>query len=385
MGKNSTQKTIEKMETMLSTGEWRAGQELPKARAICAEWNISASTLCTALQTVYEHKWIHKQGKKWIGGPEQMNGDITGNAKIRVAVLTILIFQHRLEEWGDFYSDLLAGFVHSFGMEANRHRVRLFPVLSGEEKPMDSLFPTGKRAIGKCIQSLGSGYLGTLVTPMALTTRNMQDWLVYFTKFDKPVIWMQNETGASLHPRLKNKAYFLQYGDWSRGVFIAEQLVLDALLQKGHTNVAYVCLQKHYKPWMKTRYDRLLDCARDDIQILNYSKCKEKTWYHAIAQVVKSGATAIISPNDIYAKELLFALHKNGIKVPQSISLVSFDNSYHLRPIPVTTVDFGVEELGYKCFHWFYGLLPVKRPEQLRGRCFLVDQGSIGCCIPPKA
>ncbi len=70
--------------------------------------------------------------------------------------------------------------------------------------------------------------------------------------------------------------------------------------------------------------------------------------YSAAAEVLASGATAVLAFNDLVAMGLLSALAERGVSVPDDISVTGFDNipfSRFTAP-PLTTVDVPAAELG---------------------------------------
>lgn len=72
----------------------------------------------------------------------------------------------------------------------------------------------------------------------------------------------------------------------------------------------------------------------------------------------------IIAPNDNIGRIFLVALSRIGIRIPQRISLISFDNWFCFSFIPLTTIDSGLRELGYKAFHALCGDIQPKSDEK---------------------
>jgi len=93
-----------------------------------------------------------------------------------------------------------------------------------------------------------------------------------------------------------------------------------------------------------------------------------------------SGLTAIIAPDDNIAQEIFLFLQAFGIAIPGDMSLISFDNVSTSRYFPITTVDFGFSQAGFKVAHVFIGdmAVPVDSYGAIHTRCALVDRGSIG-------
>ena len=69
--------------------------------------------------------------------------------------------------------------------------------------------------------------------------------------------------------------------------------------------------------------------------------------------------SAILFPNDLFARSAIQSLSKIGIQVPRNISVISFDNIPIEVPIFFNTVDPGLEELGYQAIHALLGDVPV--------------------------
>jgi DNA-binding LacI/PurR family transcriptional regulator len=69
--------------------------------------------------------------------------------------------------------------------------------------------------------------------------------------------------------------------------------------------------------------------------------------------------TAILAPNDIAAKGFYRALRTMGKRIPEDISLLSWDNRPDLMPYPISSVDFGLNDLAYRTVHFLLGMLPV--------------------------
>lgn len=88
----------------------------------------------------------------------------------------------------------------------------------------------------------------------------------------------------------------------------------------------------------------------------------------------------IIGQNDKFSRSQLIPwLDILAIQIPQEISLISFDNLYSDAFIPLTTIDFGYDYLGYQAFHAICGDIPVKRNRQgdIESVNKIIDNGSV--------
>jgi DNA-binding LacI/PurR family transcriptional regulator len=98
-------------------------------------------------------------------------------------------------------------------------------------------------------------------------------------------------------------------------------------------------------------------------------------------QVHRTDTTALIVCNDTWARHVFRSLRALGIGVPNRISLLSFDNAYRYSAFPVTTVDFGMAELGYSSFHALVGDIPVVsgKSKCITAKPYVVENGSVVC------
>ena len=93
----------------------------------------------------------------------------------------------------------------------------------------------------------------------------------------------------------------------------------------------------------------------------------------------KTNFTAFIAPNDAFAQEYFFWFSSLGIKIPEDISIVSFDNNLDTHLLPLSTVDFGFQRLGYQAAHLFIGDIGITADSggTIISRSELIDRGSI--------
>lgn len=378
MSPASQQDILERIRSSIAGGDWRAGEPMPKMRLLCLNWNISATTLIDSIRQAANENLLHKRGKFWIIGPEPIPTESNNTARIPP---TILIASHRLSEWSEFHNNLLAGFVLGFGMEANRHQVRLYPVLTGEGDKSESAFPCGRTAIQKFCRELGPAYLGTIFTPLAATTRDIESSLRFFHRLGGPVVWMQDEQPA-LDRVLPKKVLRVSFGDWgSKPGNSSANIALTSLSGNGHRRIAFITNEWELHNWLATRLQLLEHEAKSlaDITIVPILKTKDTSDDELIHQTIACNVTAIIAPNDEMATRYYLSCNRAGKAIPRDMSLISFDNRYTLKPYPISSVDFGLEFLGYQAFHYIFGVIPIHagKRSQLFGINRLHNSGSI--------
>jgi DNA-binding LacI/PurR family transcriptional regulator len=90
--------------------------------------------------------------------------------------------------------------------------------------------------------------------------------------------------------------------------------------------------------------------------------------------------TAVLASNDWQGRKLHTWLTDLGVRVPEEISLLSFDNYRSKYWHPLTSVDFGFDSLGYAAFHTILGDIPIKhdRKGNIKPVARVVHKGSVG-------
>jgi DNA-binding transcriptional regulator YhcF (GntR family) len=369
---------FKRIEQAIAEGVWQYGYTIPKARYLCSEWHISATTLQGALKIAEAKGIVHREGKPWVVGAEIKN---TLRNLGKTSPPAIVVVSNRIEEWSDFHQNLLAGFVLSFGAEANRHNIRLIPALTGLEKG-ESAFASGKDEINALIKNLGPLYMGAVMTPLRSTTPDMDNWLRFLGKFKRPVVWMQDES-PSLKIALPAQVYRISYGDWEqKSGHSSAQVAINSLVVAGHRKVIMPYISDRTNNWIEDRIQKLIKASAEHPDLV-FGVVRAASLKTLIQKILLSDATALIVPSDDFALDYFRALYESNKKIPEDYSLVSFDNRYSLKPYPISTVDFGLEKLGYQAFHLIFGVIPIRvsRRNQLYGENSLRDNGSI---TPPK-
>jgi LacI family transcriptional regulator len=131
----------------------------------------------------------------------------------------------------------------------------------------------------------------------------------------------------------------------------ATQLAVQHLIDLGHRDIGVVTgtLQAinaswRYEIWKKTLVENGLKPGPRAHGDYTTTQNAIETGYEGICKLLDSGETftAVLIANDHMAMGALHALREHGLRVPQDVSVVSYDNSTHsafLDP-PLTTVAF---------------------------------------------
>lgn len=164
--------------------------------------------------------------------------------------------------------------------------------------------------------------------------------------------------------------------------------VTDYLIKQGHRKIGLIRGPEQSNP----SNERFLgyQMALMDARIpLDLSYVKTGNWnfekgYAAAMELLtqKDRPTAVFALNDYMALGVLEAAEKCGIKVPEELSVVGFDNSdmcNFVRP-RLTSVSLPVEEMGYLSAKMIHDICTC--PEKIRDRkitlpCSMVCRGSV--------
>jgi len=140
------------------------------------------------------------------------------------------------------------------------------------------------------------------------------------------------------------------FGDQSHGGYIA----VNHLLELGHRRIAFHFAKQNYAHLLRWRGCQwALEEAREtglvvETQLLDWPEVSGWKQNPELLRNYLSGPgapTAIISWNDDTAIELMTLLLSNGIRIPDDISLIGYDNLPRARTVhpALTTVDGALE------------------------------------------
>jgi DNA-binding LacI/PurR family transcriptional regulator len=239
--------------------------------------------------------------------------------------------------------------------------------------------------------------------------------LVHFDSTDTMAQW-----AAPLVARRKNRYYRCHLDERA-----ALRLALETLVSAGHTRIGVPWFSSSKADWVPQRMERIQEVARtmDSAPTLVCIEQKEPFWRYvdefdlrtyrqeievaiekeeptmvagvsshvpfgarlmkhtpSLREILGPGrATAILSLNDLMARELYLWTTYTGTRVPGDLSIVTLDNSLTCRNIPVSTIDFGFARLGYLAAHILIGDIPVQADKDgnIPGRPMLIERGSI--------
>jgi DNA-binding transcriptional regulator YhcF (GntR family) len=429
---------VEEWELAMERGLLRMGQAMPKVRSFAQERHLSHNTVVQALQLLVEKGRIHRSGRAFFVGPKPQNRGMVGVTDPP----TILLMSRRPEEWSEFHSHFLQPLAFRFSSEADRFGVRLWPVLVDKPTTGHALFPAGREEVQREIQRLGKAFLGTVVLTMRRHFPGYMDWLHWLEGYQRPVVWLQDDDPSQTFPPVR-KLVRLSFGFWDEtSQESPAELAVKTLASHGHRHLGLACNEARHRPWVVARAAKLDAAAKlfsqqtgnpvtlhthlDFQSNVGWSTgvaairrawplLREHPWPEVRVLAAKEPPlsteaweawppedrdfledalllgpllrdkriTALIAPNDPMACRQFSALRRAGFAIPGDYSMLSFDNRSTLRPYPISSMEFGLDELGYRAFHLLFGAMQQDsdRRRNLRGVNRIIDHGSIG---PPR-
>ena len=206
----------------------------------------------------------------------------------------------------------------------------------------------------RCIDALRSRRVDGII----VLTGRLSDAALTATARELPVV----VTGRSL------RAHGLMALDFDNAE--GARLATRHLLDLGHRRIAFICGDlKHPDGKERLRgYRSALEAAgiRGDDGLVLQGDFTEASGLAAAQRLIDSGQdfTAIFASNDQMAFGAGLALHRRGLRVPDDVSLVGFDDlasSVYAIP-PLTTVHHPVYELGHLAAKAMLQLLAGEQP-----------------------
>jgi LacI family transcriptional regulator, repressor for deo operon, udp, cdd, tsx, nupC, and nupG len=166
----------------------------------------------------------------------------------------------------------------------------------------------------------------------------------------------------------------------------AAHAMTQHLLQLGHRRIAFFA-GPPATPWTRERFEGYRRALRqagievDEKLIFQAGRTAEDGTKAAMQMINESSdATAVQAVNDLVAAGCAEVLLKQGIRIPQEVSVVGFGNSMlsEFFRVPLTTIDQPKHRLGSAAMDAMTNLLRGHRPESKRLPAQLVARDSSG-------
>ncbi len=162
------------------------------------------------------------------------------------------------------------------------------------------------------------------------------------------------------------------------------------LIGKGHTRIAVITGHPHSFPAMKRLSGFQIAMQEAGLTIpdgyLVYGNWEYESGYARMKEMLDlpQRPTAVFAMNDFMAAGCLHALMDSGIRVPEEISVVGFDNReacHYLIP-KLTTVELPIKEIGERSARMLMELISDEnaQPRSEILPCALVERNSVSDC-----
>jgi DNA-binding LacI/PurR family transcriptional regulator len=155
----------------------------------------------------------------------------------------------------------------------------------------------------------------------------------------------------------------------------AMQQIFDHLVSLGHNNIAFIggqnSVQSTYDKWryyiyQLGRYNLVF--REENVIEGNYSENGGFICMNRLFDIEKKKPTAVIAVNDYTAVGALRAASERGVRIPEDLSLVSFDNTFLSEIVKpkLTSVDYNYTKYGK--------VLIDTTVEAIQNSCYLREQ-----------
>ncbi|GGA65077.1 repressor [Neiella marina] len=174
------------------------------------------------------------------------------------------------------------------------------------------------------------------------------EYLVELSKRDTPFVMLNRSTKT-----LESQCITL---DNQLGGYLATKLLID----QGHRDIAYISgpLWKHDAEDRFAGHKQALEEAGIDLDpgLIFESDYREAGGSSGLLQLLNSGRkfTALACANDEMASGAMISAMQKGIRIPDELSIVGFDNVHYARLLSpsLTTVEFPINEMGKMAARW---------------------------------
>jgi DNA-binding GntR family transcriptional regulator len=425
---SASERFVAKIIEKIREGTLKAGDILPKNAYYVAKEHLSASTVTRAFQKLEVKKIIHKQGNRWIAGPE------IPNQKQQIALMlqpyTILVIMERLNAWRELCStDPSLRFCQSFIAEAEKRGILIDQVLTEATSYSERVHTSGKMAITERIHQTGERLLGALIVGTRKQVPDLEYWVSLFLQIKKPLVWLDQYNENAKKTFIQNQKYFTRcYFDYTTVASTA----LDTARGLDHRVIGfptpsddkrYVQLRKFLaissdfeiisydypgdfwnrffgrkniiaetKRLAQNGIPHVRKVLDPFVKMNRFSAIKEIQWFskHTRGYIVSLSpllvpyiknkrVTILIAPDNEWGKRYYYWLKATGMHIPNDISLLSFGNNQESQALPITTIDFGFESLGYNAIHAILQDIPLSydSPNAIAAHPRIVNRGSL--------
>jgi DNA-binding LacI/PurR family transcriptional regulator/DNA-binding transcriptional regulator YhcF (GntR family) len=414
----SQKRLLDTIRSRLQSGEYQVGRQAPKMHFFVVSEKVSFTTVSEAFKRLASEGLMHKEGKRWLWGPHPVSPVRLRGNQVPVCIAAI----SGMSWWNAYFSMPFCNlFTLPFKTEMDAHGIKIEPASVDIIDQPGEFIPGGINEVDRMAAALGDKYLGAIAMTVFPRESHLREFLDRLSRRKKPVLFFDSaDKGPFIsrqqlaHPR----SYYRLHLDETAAV----QLALSELTKRGHRVIGIHGSES--ADWAQRRAGKIEHIAKSipgSPRIIRAEQAEhywgfltpaETPGMHAtlvnilrtesmsrhpgdkesgtrellishtgsFARLLQQGVTAIISLNDYMAREHYYWCKTAGLRVPEDISIISFDKVPESVLFPVSTIDFGFSRLGYLAAHAIIGDIPIyaDRLGNMPGRYTLVDRGSLG-------
>ena len=155
----------------------------------------------------------------------------------------------------------------------------------------------------------------------------------------------------------------------------AMEILMEHLLELGHKKIALIggrkdvlsTFEKHQK-YKQILKENMIEF--DPELIAEDGGYNFETGYEQMNKMLDKGIrpTAVVAINDFSAMGVMRSINEHGLRIPQDISVVSYDNTYmaEMAMPKLTSIDYNYEEYGRKLIDTTTAMIEGRKAGQLR-------------------
>ena len=269
----------------------------------------------------------------------------------RLAVFVINMDYTKPEDFG---YDLVMGFRQA--AEPSGYQVELIPLT--QQLQMDTHYDT---------YMIQNNYSGALLLGLSL----LDPWMKDFETCKTPAVLYDNH--ISVNPHVTHIGV-----DNAEGMELAVQYLKDL----GHTKIGYLssALQAYVYQQRHTAFFRAMETKglHMDESLAGYADFINECLSLHLPRILEAGCTAIVCSHDLLANSVMVHLSEMGMRIPEDISIVGFDDIPMCRfTFPaLTTIRQDRINIGKSAFYAMLNQLNNVHPSSLLLHPELIERAS---------
>jgi LacI family transcriptional regulator len=218
---------------------------------------------------------------------------------------------------------------------------------------------------------LRNGYSGAFLLGFTLH----DDWVRQLSKTTVPTVLLDNYIARNSH-----------VGYVGTDNYEGMDLAINHLKNLGHTRIAFLNGSKNSMVSDQRHQSFVNSMAKHglvaDEKLIEYGYYVPDCAKDHVPAFLSNGATSIMCASDLIASGVIAELHKQGLRVPEDISVIGFDDlplAASLHP-PLTTIRQDRTDLGKSAFLLLDGLIHNVAISKLLLRAKFIQRESTGPC-----